>query len=72
MTTVNAALAMHKEHEFGTIEVGKRADLLLLHSNPLDNIENLKNKSGLMVRGIWLPEEEINKMTGKIKLAFGK
>ena len=30
MTTVNAALAMGKEKEFGTIEVGKRADLILL------------------------------------------
>ena len=72
MTTVNAALAMNKDDEFGTVEVGKRADLLLLNSNPLDNIENLQNKSGLMIRGIWLPEEEIKKLTDKIKLAFGK
>lgn len=72
MTTINAALATNKETEFGTIEVGKRADLLLLNSNPLDNIENLQNKNGLMVRGIWLSEEDINKLTDKVKLAFGK
>ena len=56
----------------GTVEVGKWADLLLLNSNPLDNIENLQNKNGLMVRGIWLSEEEIKKLTDKVKLAFGK
>ena len=72
MTTINAALAMNKETEFGTIEVGKRADLLLLNSNPLDNIENLQNKNGLMVRGIWLSEEDVKKLTDKVKLAFGK
>jgi imidazolonepropionase-like amidohydrolase len=71
MTTINAALAMNKENEFGTVEVGKRADLLLLNSNPLDNIENLRNKNGLMVRGIWLSEEDIKKLTDKVKLAFG-
>lgn len=72
MTTINAALAMNKDTEFGSVEVGKRADLLLLNSNPLDNIENLQNRSGLMIRGIWLSEEEIKKITDKIKLAFGK
>lgn len=72
MTTINAALAMNKESEFGTVEVGKRADLLLLNSNPLDNIENLQNRSGLMIRGIWISDEEIKKLTDKVKLAFGK
>lgn len=72
MTTVNAALALNKDAEFGTVEVGKRADLLLLSSNPLDDIDNLQNQSGLMIRGIWLPEEEIKKIADKIKLVFGK
>jgi imidazolonepropionase-like amidohydrolase len=72
MTTINPALAMNKDTEFGTVEVGKRADLLLLNYNPLDKIENLQDKNGLMVRGIWLSEEEIKKLTDKVKLVFGK
>ena len=72
MVTINAAIAMNKENDFGTVEVGKRADLLLLNSNPLDNIANTQDKCGIMVRGIWLSEEELNKLTDKIKLAFGK
>lgn len=72
MTTINAALAMNKDTEFGTIEVGKRADLLLLNSNPLDNLDNLQNKSGLMIRGIWLSEDDIKKLNDKVKLTFDK
>lgn len=71
MATVNAAQAMNKSDEFGTVEVGKRADLLLLNSNPLENVENLTDKAGLMVRGIWLSKEDIEQLTNEIKLAFG-
>jgi imidazolonepropionase-like amidohydrolase len=70
MTTINAALAMNKDTEYGTVEVGKRADLLLLNNNPLDNLDNLQDKDGLMIRGIWLSREEISRITDKIKIAF--
>jgi len=33
--TRNAAYAMHREHEIGTLEPGKLADLTVLNSNPL-------------------------------------
>lgn len=71
MTTCNAALAMGKEEEFGTIEEGKRADLLLLNSNPFDDIDNLKDKSGVMVRGIWLSDEVIEEISTRIQTTFG-
>lgn len=72
MATVNAALAMNRSSEFGTVETGKRADLLLLNSNPLDRIENVQDKAGLMIRGIWLSKKEIAKLTDKVRLTFGK
>lgn len=72
MATVNAALAMNKSSEFGTVETGKRADLLLLNSNPLDKIENLQDKAGLMIRGIWLSNEELKTITNNVKLAFAR
>ena len=71
MTTINASLAMKKDSEFGTVEVGKRADLLLLNANPLDTIDNLQNKSGVIVRGVWLSHEDIKGITEKVKLVFG-
>lgn len=38
---------------FGTIQVGKRADLLLLDANPLDDVGNLQNALGVMTLGHW-------------------
>jgi imidazolonepropionase-like amidohydrolase len=46
---------------FGTIAVGNRADLVLLEANPLTSVANLERRAGVMVRGRWLPAEEIQR-----------
>jgi len=51
---------------FGTIEVGKRADLILLNGNPLEDIAHVANRAGVMVRGRWLPESEIERRLKQI------
>ncbi len=51
-----------KPRDFGTVEVGLRADLLLLDANPLQSVANLSKRAGVMVRGRWLPESELRKM----------
>ncbi len=51
--------------EFGTIAEGKRADLLLLTSNPLDDIRSVSGRVGVMVRGTWVTEAEIQ---GRLEL----
>jgi imidazolonepropionase-like amidohydrolase len=48
--------------DFGTVEVGLRADLILLDANPLQSVANLSKRAGVMVRGRWLPETELRKM----------
>ena len=48
------------DHDFGTVAVGKRADLVLLGSNPLDDLANLTDRVGVMVRGRWVGREEID------------
>lgn len=40
-STINGAKVLDKEHEFGTVAVGKKANLILLDANPIDNIENV-------------------------------
>jgi len=45
--------------DFGTVEVGKRADLILVQGNPLKDVANIAKSAGVMVRGRWLPETEI-------------
>ena len=44
---------------FGTVEPGRRADLILLEANPLDDVANVQRRIGVMVRGQWLPEADI-------------
>jgi len=60
--THNAAVALGKSDEFGTIEVGKRADLILLESNPLEDVSNIQNRAGVMVRGRWLADRQIQSL----------
>jgi len=49
--TINPAIFMNKEDDFGTVEVGKLASLVLLNKNPLENIENTKTIETVIVRG---------------------
>ena len=71
IATIKNATAMGKEEEFGSIEIGKRADLLLLDKNPLEDLVNLQQKSGVMIRGIWLDVVELERLSTEIQSAFG-
>jgi imidazolonepropionase-like amidohydrolase len=55
------------DHTFGTVASGQRADLVLLESNPLEDLDNLTDRVGVMVRGVWVSREEIE--TGLAALA---
>ena len=46
-----AATAMRVANDVGTIEKGKRADLLVLDANPLDNISNIRTVRFVMKGG---------------------
>ncbi len=47
---------------FGTVETGKRADLVLIKCNPLRNIGCTKQIAGVMLQGSWIPEDKIQVM----------
>ena len=49
-----------REGDFGVVMPGAAADLILLDSNPLDDISNMSKISGVMVRGQWLSRDEID------------
>ena len=50
------------ETDFGTVEAGKRADLVLLDGNPLKDISNTRKISGVMANGRWFRREDIETM----------
>ena len=47
-------------NKMGTIEKGKQADLVLLNANPLDNISATENRAGVMLKGKWYTQAELN------------
>jgi imidazolonepropionase-like amidohydrolase len=49
--TLVSARAMHLEAESGSIEPGKRADLILIDGNPLDNLSNLRRVVSVVTNG---------------------
>ena len=59
--TSDPAKFLGKEAEFGTIAVGRRADLILLSANPLDDIGNVAKRNGVMLRGQWLSEQDLQR-----------
>jgi len=57
--TVAPAIFLRKDGEFGTIAAGKRADLLLLNGNPLQDLTTLREPIGIMARGRWMAANEL-------------
>ncbi|PYO93956.1 MAG: amidohydrolase [Gemmatimonadetes bacterium] len=68
--TWDAARYFGAEQEFGSVAVGRRADLLLLNGNPLSDLANVGQRAGVMVNGRWLPEPEIEARLERIALAY--
>jgi hypothetical protein len=70
--TTNAAIALGDAPSFGSIESGKRADLLLLDKNPLLTTRNLRDPRGVMVRGIWLDHARLAEIRAAIVSIYAK
>ncbi|HXV77092.1 MAG TPA: amidohydrolase family protein [Candidatus Polarisedimenticolaceae bacterium] len=54
----------------GTVQTGKRADLLLLDANPLADIRNTRSIRGVVVRGRWIPRSEIDSLLSRIAESY--
>jgi len=70
--TVNPAKFLKKEKDFGSIEKGKIADLVLLDANPLENISNTKKIYAVIVNGKLLERKELDELLEKTKELVSK
>ena len=57
--TSDAAAFLGGADEFGSIVEGRRADLVLVHGNPLEDVTNASLIAGVVLRGTWLPAEDL-------------
>lgn len=71
------AAGTRNAHEFlgsikrsGTIEKGKQADLILLDANPLDDIRNTEKRYGVMLKGKFYTQAEMNGWLDEIAPRF--
>lgn len=57
-STINGAKVLGKEQDLGSIKEGKRADLLILTTNPAENIDHIQDLEYVIKDGqAYLPEE---------------
>ena len=60
--TLNAARYLGITDAFGTVELGKTADLVLLEGNPLEDIRNTRKISAVVVNGKIFGKPELQKI----------
>jgi imidazolonepropionase-like amidohydrolase len=53
--------------DFGTIQEGQRADLILVNGNPLEDLSVIQDHSGVMVQGKWYSREMIDEKLNEIE-----
>jgi hypothetical protein len=69
--TRNVAVFFGTLKETGTVETGKRADLVLLDADPLKDIRATARRSGVMLRGLWMPQAEIQGRLAEVARSVG-
>ena len=68
--TAGEAQFLNATQEFGTIEVGKRADLVLVEGNPLEDVSNVSRRLGVMVRGRWFSQVQLQEMLDELVMSY--
>jgi imidazolonepropionase-like amidohydrolase len=65
--TINPARFLDKVDDFGTVENGKIADLVLLEANPLDDIRNTRKIAAVVANGRYHAREKLDRMLADIE-----
>lgn len=70
MATINPARFLGREARMGTVEEGKRADLVLLRANPLQDVSHLGTIASVFLRGRHLDSVALEKMKADVAAAY--
>ena len=64
---VNGPAYFGLESDYGAIEKGKKASLIILRLNPLDNIENTQSTESVVKDGQFYSRKELDQLLSEIK-----
>jgi imidazolonepropionase-like amidohydrolase len=71
--TLNPADFYNRRSDYGTVAIGRIADLVLLRANPLENIVNTREIAGVVTDGRYLSSADLEQLRNRLKqLAAGK
>lgn len=65
--TREPASFLGRQRDWGTIEPGRRANLLLLDADPLADIAATRRIAGVVLRGQWIPAGELQRMRHEVE-----
>ena len=68
--TVNVAGFYEALDERGTVAEGMIADLILVRGNPLEDVANVRDPAGVMLKGRWIPGSEIKQRLKEIAASY--
>ncbi len=71
--TRNAAVSVRRmgvDDRFGEVVAGQRADLILLRSNPLEDVGATRDRIGVMSRGRWYTQAELDKLVAEVVATY--
>jgi imidazolonepropionase-like amidohydrolase len=61
---------MGVDDAFGEVVVGQRADLILLESNPLENVGATRERLGVMSRGRWYTQTRLYELVAEVVATY--
>ena len=65
--TLNPAKFYNKLNDYGTVQPGRIADLVLLEANPLDNIANTRKIAAVITDGRYLSQQDLTQLRTRLK-----
>jgi imidazolonepropionase-like amidohydrolase len=71
--TKNASLSVARmgvDDGFGVVGAGQRADLILLESNPLDDVAATRRRLGVMSHGRWYTQAELDTLVAELVATY--
>lgn len=65
--TINPARFLGKLHDYGSVQQGRIADLVLLRANPLEDIANTRSIGGVVADGTYWSQTDIDALRERLK-----